>query len=140
MPAINHNDAYLELGGVDISPVWSDKISPKYKNDKQETTSGSGVEWRTFNPGLNGWEAKITAIWWSEYIQEHLHLFKRGLKTTLVWGPDGNDAGKPKFAASIIIDDVEGPTQSIEKEKWMYAISISGDGMPTSIIENGDTF
>lgn len=140
MPILNHKSAALRLGDIDISNRWADMISPDIKNDTQETTSGSGSTWRTFNPGLNSWTTKLTIVWDSDEILNYLHLFVAGLKTTIDWGPDGDSVGSPRFAGPIIIEGVKPITQKIDMSKWAYELAIKGDGAPTALIANGDTY
>jgi len=140
MPEMNHKEAALRLGGIDISGSWADMISPDFKNDTQETTSGSESTWRTFNPGLDGWTTKLTIVWDSDEILNYLHLFKAGRKTDIDWGPDGDSTGSPRFAAPIIIEGVKEITQKIDMSKWVYELAIKGDGEPTALIANGDTY
>ena len=140
MPFLNSNDAYLEADGVDISPYWGESIAPKYTNDIQEVTGGSGATYRQNNEGLNSVDLDLKLGYDGTNIALYQHLIKQGEKRTITWGPLGNAAGMPKFSCPMIIKDVEVISQSVDKQKWMFAVSLTNDGAPTDRILDGDTF
>ena len=65
---------------------------------------------------------------------------KSGTKATLVFGPEGNATGKPKFECTMILSSVTGPSPTVSKGMVMFELSFDGAGAPTATIPNGDTF
>ena len=140
MPFLNTNSAFLEIDGVDLSPYWGGELGYDVTNDTQETTGGSGVTWRDFEPGLSSWEASIELGWDKTQYQTYLDLTEAGGELSIVYGPLGNTVGLPKFEGNFLTTKTSVVKQSVDKQKLMNKIDIKGKEEPTSLIERGDTF
>lgn len=94
MATYSGNNDYLAIDGVDLGPYWREaEITPSMET--ADVTAGSGVTHRKRNAGLKDHAFKLTLVYDDDELQTILPVIKVG-KHLVVWGPEGNGAGKPK--------------------------------------------
>lgn len=140
MATLNGNDVYVTLGGTDVSGYWTGEVSRNVTNNIVEVTAGAGTDWVERLDGINDYSLSLDIVYDITDVSTYLARLKPGTVQTLVYGPEGNTAGKPKDEVSVIVASVDGPNPTINKDMVMFSLSLQGAATPTAWIENGDTF
>lgn len=140
MATLNGNDVYVTLDSVDISAYWTNEVSRSVTNNVVETTAGAGTDWVERQAGLNDYSLSLDLVYDDANLSTYIAKLIPGTTYTLVYGPEGNTAGKPKDEISVIVASVDGPNPTINKDMVMWSISFQGAATPTAYIEGGGTF
>ncbi len=140
MATLNGNNIYVGLNTVNVSAYWTDEVSRNVTNNTVETTAGAGAGWVERQDGLMDYSLSLVLVYDIDDLSDYLTQLKPGSTYTLVYGPEGNTAGKPKDELSVIVSSVDGPNPSIGKDMVSFSVSFQGAATPTAWIENGDTF
>jgi hypothetical protein len=140
MATLNGNNVYLEFNGINLSGYWTGEIDITKSNSTVDVTAGAGATHVERNAGLSDTEMTFEVI----YDDTDLPLYRAALiestKGTLIYGPEGNVSGKPKFQCQMILSEVAGPNPTIEKDKVSFELSFEGAAAPTATIEGGSVF
>ncbi len=139
MATLAANDAYLSFNGVDVSGYWTGNADYSASNSTNETTSGSGVDHVQREPGLNDHSMSFSVTYDTANLGTIRSALEVGTKGTLVYGPEGNTVGLPKFECSMILTAAS-VSQTISKEHVMWELEFEAAAEPTATIEGGDTF
>ncbi|MCZ7539711.1 MAG: hypothetical protein M5U29_07360 [Anaerolineae bacterium] len=128
------NDIYLDIDGTAVSSYFK-RVSLEPAIETNDTTSGSGTDFRSRAVGLKDYSITIEVAYDTTDIATQLLLFKPGAHT-VTYGPEGNAAGKPKHVQSFIFT---GAPFEVNVEKTPVVFSVSGEGAaaPTTDIFNG---
>ena len=140
MATLNGNDVYVTLDSVDVSAYWTGEVARNVTNNTVETTAGAGTDWVERQGGLLDYSLSLSLVYDDANLTDYLAKLKPGTTYTMVYGPEGNTAGKPKDELSVIVSSIDGPNPSINKDMVMFAVTFQGAGTPTAWVENGDTF
>lgn len=140
MARYNGNNAFVEWDGVDISPFWAGEVDMETSVETVDTTSGAGVTGRQRAAGLQDSSFSITVRYDDEDLSDYVGKMKPGTTGTLVYGPEGNAAGKPRFACEMILTSITGPNAGIEYPFVTFELSFEQADVPTATIAEGDTF
>lgn len=140
MATLNGNNAYLAFAGIDLSGYFTDQIDKTVSNETQEITAGSGATHVERAPGLNDNTISFSVVYDAATLSTYRSALITGTEGTVVFGPEGQVVGKPKFECSMILKEVKGPNPTIDKQKVMFELSFDGAAAPTATIEGGSTF
>ena len=135
MATLNGNNVYLSWDGVDISGYWTDQINKSASNSTVDVTAGAGATHVERLDGLNDNTMAFAVVYDISDLATYKGKLIPGTIGTLIYGPEGNTAGKPKFECPMILQQVDGPNPSIDKQKVMFELSFEGAAAPTATIE-----
>lgn len=138
MAVYSGNDDFLSIDGVDLSAYWREaEISPSVET--ADVTAGSGVTHRSRNEGLKDYTFSFTIVYDTADLQTILPVIKPGTHL-VVYGPEGNSAGKPKHQQRFIF--TEAPTSGNHEKSDARTFSISAEAAepPIDDMYVGDTF
>ena len=138
MPEFADNGAYLTVNGRDVGPIFR-AASITASNSVQDTTAGAGVSDMKRQPGLGSHDISMTLAYNTDRVATDITNLKTGVIVRIVWGPEGNAAGKPKHEQDFIFaSNVR--AQSVEKTPVVFELSGSSALAPISDMDDGDTF
>lgn len=140
MAALNSNNAYLQWDGVRLDGYWTGEVNKDESVSTVDITSGSNATHTQRSSGLKDNSVSFNVIYDDTDLADYVGKLKSGTKATLVFGPEGNAVGKPKFECVMILSSVAGPKPTVEKAMIMFELSFEGAAAPTATIPNGDTF
>lgn len=140
MPVLNGNQAYLYFNSIDLSGYWTDKIDFSKTNSTVEVTSGAGETYVEKAPGLNDTSMKFMVVYDSPNLAAYRTALVIGTQADLIFGPEGNVAGKPKFQCNMVLKGVKGPGNTIQKDMVSFELDFEGAAAPTATIEGGSVF
>lgn len=140
MPEYNGNNIYLTVNTVDVKAKWR-SFEPKLNVGDEDVSAGAGVEWEKHANKLHNVSAKMVLI----YDDTQAATDIAALHTTndivaIVYGPEGNAAGKPCHNQSFKIQSISGPTTNHDKTLVTMEFDLISTGTPTKNIYAGDTF
>lgn len=139
MPALNGNNWYVALDGVDVSGFITE-VSMDPKNSTVDTTAGSGRTHMQRQPGLDDTTGKITVSYFVGEVSTYITKLQRGKVVNLVSGPEGAVSGKPKHQQDIIINQISGPKQTVSKEHVVFEVSWEAADAPQVDMYDGGVF
>lgn len=139
MATYNGNDVYLEWDGVDISGYWTGEVNENISVNTQEITAGAGVDHVQRAIGLIDRTMTFTVTYDDTDLGTYKSKLVEGTKATLIYGPEGQATGKPKFEGTMILQAVD-HTVSIEKEMVAFELSFEQADAPVSTIAGGGVF
>lgn len=139
MASSNTNSIYLSWNGVSFGAYWTEDLSQKASVDTEDMTAGAGATDVQRAAKLKDRSFDFMLIYDDATISTWVQNLKPGTIGTLIYGPEGNATGKPKFSGSMILSSWE-KSQSVDKKKLAFKCSFQQAAAPTARIENGDTF
>lgn len=139
MATLAANNAYLEFDSIDLSGHWTDELNYSTTNDAQDVTAGAGVAHKQYAPGLNDTTFSFSVVHDTTDFATYDAALVIGTQATLIYGPEGNTIGNPKFEASAILVSTS-MSQSIEKSKVTWELEFQIADVPTATVEGGGTF
>lgn len=134
MAVVSTNNAYLNWLGTDLSAYWIGEVDNSVENSTVETTSGAGVNYVMRNPGLNDSSFKFSVVVDDVTYNGYKSVLAIGGKGTLIYGPEGAIAGKPKLEVVCILKSVGGANATIAKDTHMYELEYEGAAAPTATL------
>lgn len=140
MAILNGNSAYLSFNGTQLDGYWTGAVSRSVNTATVDVTAGSGATHVERNAGLSDTSMSFAVVYDDTNIATYVTALAPGTKGALIYGPEGNGTGKPKFQCSMILTSVDGPNASIDKNMVSFELSFEGAAAPTATIEDGDTF
>lgn len=140
MATLASNNAFLSIGGTDVSGYWTDAVGLSETNSSVDITAGAGATHVERAPGLNDTSISFSVVYDTADIAVYRASLIRGTVYTVIYGPEGSTTGKPKFECSMILTEKAGPNTTIVKDKVMFELSFEGAAAPTATIEGGSTF
>ena len=136
MAQLNGNANYIEWDGHNMSAFFANEISNEVSAETEDTTAGSGATHVQRQPKLIDTKLDLYVIYNVDPeigIDTYKSLPAAGKKARLIWGPEGNVAGKPKFEGDMILTSVK-VGQSIEKTKIGFDLSFEQADKPISTL------
>ena len=140
MATYNGNGVFLSWDGFDISAYWTDQISAESSNETQDITAGSGQTHRQRADGLQDRTMSFMVVYDDTALSTYVQKLETGRRGVLIYGPEGNAAGKPKFEGSMILQQVTEPQPGIEKPMVTFELSFEQADAPTATIQGGEAF
>ena len=138
MATINSNNTHLAIDGVDVSGYWTGSVEPEETMDTEDITSGAGVTHIQRAGKLKDNKIKFVVGYDDTDLGVYLSKMQVGTYTVL-YGPEGNTTGKPKFECSMILKGVKGPAPGVDKVKVVFELEFEGAAAPTAELHT-DTF
>jgi hypothetical protein len=140
MPEYNGNDIYLRMNAIDVEARWR-SFEMSLNTDEEDLSAGAGIDWKKRGAKLHDVQGTIRLIYDdTQAAQDFANLWEDNQVVAVVYGPEGNTAGKPQHAQSFFISSVSGPTTNHDKTAVVLEFSVRSTGVPTKNIYEGDTF
>jgi hypothetical protein len=140
MAEYNGNSVYLRMNSINVESLWKKMDISKSVADV-EVTAGSGTVYEEHAAGLKGATAKITLAYNDTQAATDMAALYTALEVIpVVYGPEGNTAGKPCDSRNWLITGISGPSTQVSKEPVILEFDLVGTGTPTKDIHKGETF
>lgn len=140
MAEFNGNNPYLTMNGVDVTARWRE-IEVNMKFNDIDVSAGAGIVWEKHAAGLANWEGKIILVYDdTQAATDFAALWTANHEVEVIYGPEGNTAGKPCHQQDVVIIGMTGPKQVYNKPLVMIEFDIRSRDEPTKNIFEGDTF
>lgn len=136
MPQLNGNSNYIEWDGMDISAFWADEISYEQSVDTEDITAGSGSTHVHRAGKLIDSTLDLYVIYNVDTIigiDSYKAKLQPGKTAMLIWGPEGQLTGKPKFMGMMVLTSVN-VGQTLDKTKVGFELSFEQAGTPISTL------
>lgn len=150
MPVYNGNDAYLSVNSVIVADPddATEKVFRMFRMSRsvgdENTTSGAGAEWEDHAGKLGVINGTITISYNTSRVLTDLAAIDdrtaEGQIIPIVWGPEGDVAGKPKHDQDFLVTQINGPEVNVEKPLVTFEMTVVSSGAPRSNMYAGDTF
>lgn len=140
MAHFNGNNPHLRINGENVEAIWRN-INFDKSLDVEDTTGGAGVEWVSRQGKLKSISGRVTLMYDdASAAADFARLVSNDDVVAIVWGPEGNGAGKPAHDQDFIISGITGPTQGHDKPVLTIEFNIQSSGAPRKNMYAGDTF
>ncbi len=140
MAEYNGNDIYLRLNSVDIEARWR-QVDLSLDRGDEDVSAGAGIAWEKHAGKLMSTKCKISLIYDdTQAAADQAALYVVGGVVAMVYGPEGNAAGKPCHNQNYLITNISGPTTGHDKPAVMVEYDMISTGVPTKNFYAGDTF
>lgn len=140
MPEYNGNDIYLRMNAIDVEARWR-SFEMSLNTDEEDLSAGAGIAWKKRGSKLQDVSGTITLIYDdSTAAQNFADLWEDNQVIAVVYGPEGNAAGKPCHDQDFLITGISGPSTGHAKPAVMLEFSVSSTGVPRKCLYEGDTF
>lgn len=150
MAALNGNDAYLSINGRVVGAVSgaAANIFRKFEMDlatgDEDVSAGSGIDWEEHADKLSRINGKVTVVYDVSSVVTDIDTITatlgRGSVIPIVYGPEGNTAGKPKHDQDFLVTAISGPSVGHDKPAVLFEMTVVSSGAPRSNIYAGDTW
>jgi len=138
MATLAANDAYLALGGTDVSG-YATEGNLEGSADSNEITAGFGQDWKQRAAGLRDASFSATIAYDVADHATYIGSLTPGQVVSVLWCPEGNTGGKPRHLQNMVITGLSGPKVDVEKSGVFYEFSAEGADTPTADLQGGDT-
>lgn len=150
MVAYNGNNAYLSINSRVVGDP-DDDTEKVFKScsfsesiGDENVTGGAGTDWEDHAGKLRVVNGTIMIIYHTDRITADMTAI-RDLSNSLqnvpiVWGPEGDVAGKPKHDQDFLITQVKGPEVDVNKPLVTLELTVISSGAPRSDMYAGDTW
>lgn len=140
MAEYNGNDIYLRINAVNVQARWRE-FDIQFSSDTEDVSAGAGVLWQKNAPKLFSAKATIKLIYDDvAAATDFAALWQADQVFTVIYGPEGNAAGKPKHEQDFKINSIKGPTTTFDKSKVLLEYDLISTGVPVSNIYAGGAF
>ncbi|GIL09274.1 MAG: hypothetical protein BroJett033_7850 [Chloroflexota bacterium] len=140
MPEYNGNDIYLRMNGADVGARWR-SFDLKLNSDEEDLSAGAGIDWKKRGAKLQDTSGTITLIYDdAAAAAQFAALWQANQVIAIVYGPEGNTAGKPCHDQDYFIGGISGPSTGHDKPAVLLEFSVSSTGVPRKNLYAGDTF
>lgn len=136
MSRLAQNDAFLSIDGTTMN-TWAIEFAPDISSAEIDTTAGFDTDWTSTAPGLKTFKGKMTIVYETADIATYLPLLQPGATRTVIYGPEGNTAGKPKHNQSCVFTKLSGPKVNVDKSLTIFEVDVTGTGTPTTNLYAG---
>ena len=135
MASYADNDIYLSIGGTVVHSYFkSVTLSPSAAT--VDVTRGSGTDHTERAVGLKDTSISIQIGYDTSNATTIMQLFAPGTTATVIYGPEGSAAGKPKHQQSFIFTGAP-HTVSVGKDEVVWDISGEAADAPTTDLYAG---
>lgn len=140
MPEYNGNNIHLTVNAVDVKARWRTFEMKKNIGD-EDVSAGAGIEWEKHASKLKNVGGTITLVYDDTAAAANMAaLHTTNSIVAVVYGPEGNAAGKPKHDQDFLIKTISGPTTNHNKTLVTLQYEVISTGEPRSNFYAGDTF
>lgn len=137
MALYSGNKDYLSIDGVELAGFWRD-TQIVATVDMAENTSGN-AQFKSRFETLRDYSMSFTIAYDDEEADMILNLVRPG-KHLVVYGPEGNVAGKPKHQQYFIFPQVETEGDSEKSQLRVFSVSANAAEAPLFDMYNGGVF
>lgn len=134
MAQYNGNDAYLSIDGT-VMTSWFINVELTPSMESVETTAGSSTTHVERAEGLKDTSISLQIGYDAASASTQLPLVEVGTHT-VIYGPEGSTAGKPKHEQSFIFEKA-GHAVNVKKTHVIFAIDGVGAATPTTDMFSG---
>lgn len=138
MAAFNGNNAYVNINGYDVCPVFA-KMELSKGVESEDLTAGCGQTDVQRGTKLRDRTGKLTVVYDTGRVHEYIAKIGED-EAFIIYGPEGAISGKPRHAQKFIITKVDGPKQNVEKTKVVFDLDIEQADAPQDDLYAGATF
>lgn len=140
MAVLNGNDVYLTMNAVDIRARWR-SFEMSLSVDEEDTSAGASIDWKSRASKLKETSGTIVLVYDdATAAADQAALYEEDSIVEVVYGPEGNAAGKPCHQQDYMITGISGPSTKHDKPLVTLEYSVTSTGAPTKNIYAGDTF
>lgn len=139
MAATNTNDAFLSVGGTDVSGLWTE-LKLSMKRGTADANYGSGIEWEGKLAALKGYSGDLTIIYEETGVPATVQAMNNNDSVAIIYGPQGNSSGEPKHDQDFVVTGIEWSQMADKSNMLVYKIKLESNGTPRSDWLSGDTF
>jgi hypothetical protein len=140
MAEYNGNDIYLRMNGVDVEARWKEVTIGRKVGD-EDMSSGAGIEYEKHAAKLKAGTAKVVLMYDDVAAANDMAaLHTNSSIMAMVYGPEGNAAGKPCDNRNWLVTGINGPSTKADKPAVLLEFDLVATGTPTKDIHKGDTF
>ncbi len=137
MARYNGNGIFLSIDGNTITGSWKE-VELTSSIEEIDTTQGVGQTYLQRSEGLRDVAITLMVGYDPDTVQAQLAMLRPGIHT-VVFGPEGNSAGKPRHEQAFLF--TEAPLgQDVKKKEVVFTVSGSGADAPTVDMFNGGVF
>lgn len=137
MADFNGNNVYITIDGVDVSTKFK-SVSLESSIESEDVTAGAGATHIQRAEKLRDHTISITLSYDKDGINGYIANLRPG-KHTVIVGPEGNTAGKPKHEQDFILTS-NSFEQGVDKPRVVFDISGEAADAPVTDLFNGGTF
>lgn len=134
MAILNGNNGYLSIDGQVMNTWMVEKVTLKQVVGEEDTTMGFGVDYSSVAPKLKHWEGELAVGYDAADLATYKAKLESGDLVTLIYGPESNTAGKPKFEATVMLGDIDLSGTAVAKDKLMFKLPFRTSGTPVSTL------
>jgi hypothetical protein len=142
MPEYNGNAVHINVNSTNVAALWKG-FEIKESIDKEDTSAGADSEYKKNASKLKERTGKLTLAYHTSSAPTDISALY-GLSADhiipIVYGPEGNAAGKPKDDCDWLITAINGPTTKVDKPAVLWEIDVVSAAAPRTNIYNGGTF
>ena len=142
MAKYSSNGVYLNWNGVNVSAKWTGQTNFTPTNSPTNVSAGANATHEEWNPGLNATGMAFNLYFDDDQAERAAYIgsLESGTKGTLIYGPQGNAAGKPVHEQVMIVTAPTGPNAGQAKDVFqMIELTLLGAAAPVRTI-NSDVF
>lgn len=140
MAEFNGNAIYLRMNGINVESLWK-AVKLTQKVGDEEVTAGSGTVYSEHAAKLVDVDIEITLAYNDTQAATDMAAQYTATRIIpIVYGPEGNTAGKPCDNRNYLITDIDGPNTTVDKAVSELVFKGKGTGTPTKDIFKGETF
>lgn len=140
MATYNDNNVYLSVDGVDVSAYFTDQLTYDETTEEQDTTAGANADYRTTGNGLRSLSLRLMLVHDTADWNSYKSIFVPDAFLNVIYGPNGNTQGEPKFEGVCTITDGPRHVVSIDKTKVAHEVTFKSSQAPVATIYRGHTF
>ena len=140
MATLNGNPVYLSFDGVNLSGYWTGQVDQSASTATEDITAGAGTTHTQRAAGLSDNRMTFAVVYDTADLATYRAALVSGKQGELIYGPEGDAQGKPKFACAMILTGVDGPNPSVDKRKVQFELTFEAADAPTATIAAGGVF
>lgn len=136
MSRLAQNAATLSISGQSMN-TWAIEFAPDLSAAEIDITAGFSTDWTSTASGLKTFKGKMTIVYETADVATYLPLLQPGATRSVIYGPEGSTAGKPKHHQDCVFSKISGPKVNVDKSLTIFEVDITGTGTPTTNIYAG---
>lgn len=137
---LNNNNIYLTFNAQDVKARWR-SFKPSLKIGDEDISAGANVAWEQHAGKLMVVNAKLQLVYDDAAAAANMAaLWVATAVVAIVFGPEGNTAGKPCLSCNFKLNGIDGPSPEYSKSLVVFDYDLVSTGVPTKNLWAGDTF
>ena len=140
MAELNGNNVHINVNGVNVAARWK-QFDMTLNIGDEDVSAGAGIAWEKHAPKLKNVQAKLILAYDDvAAATDFAGLWTATDTFAVIYGPEGNAAGKPCHHQSFKVNSQKGPTTNHDRTAVLLEYDLISTGVPTKNIYAGDTF